>query len=121
MEIIKNTPIVIGTYEGVNFHYIFNENERFLINASDVAKHFNLNLSDFLEKEDTDRHIKHLLKKKNTIGQIRTLDDIILINDGVYYFHKFLIYGLCKNIHPFYWWIDEFFYDLMVKYQSPLN
>ena len=121
METIKNTPIVIGNYQGVNFHYIFNENDRFLINASDIAKHFNIDLSAFLANQEADRWIKHLLKKANTEGKSRTIDDIVLIENGIYYFHKFLIYELTKPYHDFYWWIDEFFYDLMVKYQNPLN
>lgn len=128
---MEMTKQLIGTFEGNQFHYAFNVNDRFMINASDIEKHYNLNLSQFLEGEESKSWIKHLLESKPTLtkykinnvecesilGRSQTLEDIILIDNGEYYFHKFLIYELCKPYNQFYWWIDAFFYEMMKNHQ----
>ena len=119
---------ILGIYKETTFHYIHNENERFMINATDIAKHFNINLSEFLKEEETVLWIKTLLEKDyspikykvnneqfETTGRSYTFEDIVLIDNGIYYFSKLLIYQLCKPLGMFYWWMDGLFFELMKK------
>lgn len=118
---------ILGTYKETTFHYIHNHNKRFMINATDIASHFNINLSKFLEAEETKDWIKLLLEKENrplkyqvTDNGIKsstdydyTFEDLILIENGIYYFNKILTYELCKPLGMFYWWIDGQFWELI--------
>lgn len=120
---------IIGNYNEATFHYIHNHNDRFMINVTDIATHFNLNLSAFLQDEVTKKWIETLLKKDNSPLQYKvngekftittdyshTFEDIILIENGKYYFCKFLTYELCKSLGMFYWWMDGLFFELMKK------
>ena len=120
---------LLGEKDGVIYHFIHNENGRFMINATDIAKSFNINLSEFLEKEETKLWIECLLKKdkapvrykvdgeeyESTIDRNYKLEDVILIDNGIYYFGKLLTYELCKPLGFFYWWMDGLFYELMKK------
>ena len=124
---IKNK--VLGNYNETTFHYIHNHNDRFMINVTDIATHFELNLSDFLEDEVTKIWIQTLLKKDKAPLQYKvngetftsktdysfTFDDIVLLENGSYYFCKQLTYQLCQSLGMFYWWMDGLFFELMKK------
>ena len=120
---------ILGNYNETLFHYIHNHNDRFMINVTDIARHFKLNLSAFLQDEDTKKWIETLLKKDNsplqykvngesftsTIDNSYSFEDIVLIENGNYYFCKLLTYQLCKSLGMFYWWMDGLFFELMKK------
>lgn len=121
MEITKNKPIVIGSYEGVDFHYLINSNNRFMLNAADIANYLKIDLSEYLQRDLTKIYIDQLLHRKPTLtkykvndkevesifGSNNTLEDVILIEDGIYYLHEFLIYDISKPFLEFYFWIDD--------------
>lgn len=118
---------ILGTYKETTFHYIHNHNKRFMINATDIAAHFDINLSAFLEDEETKTWIKTLLDKDDSPFKYKvngeeftsttdysfTFEDVILIENGNYYFSKILTYQLCKPLGMFYWWMDGLFFELM--------
>jgi uncharacterized protein with ATP-grasp and redox domains len=108
--------ILFGVYNETDINYIINENGEYLFDASVMARIFNLNLSDFIEIEGKE-YINILIGKQNfTKTRIMDIDDILLIHNGTYYFHKFLIYRLVNEVNMnFYWWFDQLLYKGMTE------
>jgi hypothetical protein len=127
MGTIKNNEVVIGTYDGVDFHYAFNQNKAFMINASEIASYLKIDLSEYLKKDSTKMYINSLLKHNINFynkrgngyerieGKEQTLEDILLIENQTYYFDYFLIYDMTKDYLEFYFWIDDIRIDTIRK------
>jgi hypothetical protein len=118
VNLIDN-QVVLGTYKGVDFHYIFNQNKAFMINASEVANFLKIDISEYLNKETTKYYINSLLNYdidcydktvsgyERVKGKKNTLEDLLLIENGTYFFDYFLIYEITKEHLSFYFWIDH--------------
>lgn len=121
MGTIKKNEVVLGIYDETTFHYVFNHNNRFMINATEIAIYLKIDLSEYLRKETTKRYIDLLLKQKPTLtkfkidgeqyetmmGKNNNLEDVIIIEKDTYYFHDFLIHDLLKPFLEFYFWFDD--------------
>lgn len=119
METVIENQVVLGTYKGVDFHYVLNQKKAFMINASEIATFLKIDLSEYLNKETTKYYINHILKKEGkfyddinkTYGRVKetktSLEDLLLIENGIYFFDYFLIYDMLKEHLEFYFWIDD--------------
>jgi hypothetical protein len=113
---------LLGVYDNTEITYIVNEKEIYLFNASVVAKMFNLDLSNFIKK-DAHTLITSLisLPKSNKYKQL-DLEDVVLIENGVYYFHKLILYKLVYEVDvKFYWWFDQLLYQGMTEKDMFIN
>ena len=107
---------LLGVYENTEIRYIINENDIYLFNASIIAKMFSLDLSSFIEN-DAKELITCLISVPGS-GSFKKLDieDLILIENGVFYFHKIIIYKLVYEVNvKFYWWFDQLLYKGMTE------
>lgn len=112
---------LLGIYKDTKIHYIFKQNKRFMVNATEVTNYLNIDLSEYLQRDSTKHYIDHLLRQKPTltkykvdgeefeaiIGEHIALEDVLLIENEIYFLHEFLIYDLCKPFLDFYFWIDS--------------
>ena len=124
---------IFGVYQEKTIHWHLNENGNYMINASDIAELLNINLSEFLENEIIKCQIKTLIEKKpkltyykvnnipmsRILGHDLDLEDVVLIENGVFYFHKFLIYKMTNELDlAFYWWFDQILFDKMPEHAN---
>lgn len=109
---MKNKEQIFGEYNGHNIHHISNDNDIWMFNASDIAKIFDNDISAFLELQDTKDYISILLKKDYPDEYKLSLEDILLIVDGVYYLHHFMMHVYIRQFdYSFQFWFDDLFWD----------
>lgn len=109
---------VLGDFEKTTFHFIKNENNCNLFNASEIGRFLKIDISEFMKSEGFDRWMKVSLNSDDPlkIGKLE-FDDLVIIQDEKIYLHKFLIYELIKNQRTdFYFWYDQLFYKQMKEF-----
>ncbi|MFV8336415.1 KilA-N domain-containing protein [Flavobacterium sp. RSP29] len=133
METTIENKRIFGIYKDKTIHWHLNENNNYMINASDIAELLNIDLSKFLESQDAKLWIKTLIEKKpklthykvNNVPQSRilgedlALQDILLIENRNYYLHKFLIYQMTNELdREFYWWFDQILFNKISEHAN---
>jgi hypothetical protein len=111
---------IFGVYQEKTIHWHLNENGNYMINASDIAELLNINLSEFLESEPAKLWISHLIDDKSKlIDDSYKFEDVLLVENGNYYVHKFLIYKMTNELDfKFYWWFDQILYSKMPEHAN---
>jgi hypothetical protein len=120
METVIENKRIFGVYQDKTIHWHLNENGNYMINASDIADLLSINLSEFLESKEAKLWISHLINDKSElISQHYNFEDVVLIEKGIYYLHKFLIYKMTNELDmKFYWRFDQILYSKIPEHAN---
>lgn len=105
---------LLGIYKEISINCFVNDSGRVMIDANAVSKILKIECSDFLKDSDTKETINICLTSTNI--KKRELEDVLVIENGIYYFSHYLTYKFINEIDlGFSFWLSDKFNDKAVE------